>query len=103
VSDPVVCRQFVISGKVQGVFFRASTARQADHLGLAGSAVNLPDGRVEIIACGAESRVDALAHWLASGPPLAKVTRIEARNLDPAIRPHHGFSIGVGPTQPTDN
>jgi len=63
---------------VQGVFFRTSAARQAGQFSLAGSgAVNLPDGRVEVIACGEESKVDELARWLALGPSPAKVTIAE--------------------------
>ena len=45
--------RFLVGGKVQGVFFRASTREQALRLGLSGRAVNLADGRVEVIACGA--------------------------------------------------
>ncbi len=46
-SNDTVCKRFIVSGRVQGVFFRASTAREADRLGLSGVANNLPDGTVE--------------------------------------------------------
>jgi len=68
-----LCRRFLVSGKVQGVWFRESTRREAVKLNLSGRAVNLPDGRVEVVAAGRESDIDALAAWLQRGPPLARV------------------------------
>ena len=65
--------RFLVSGKVQGVFFRASTREQARRLGLRGYAKNLPDGRVEVLAVGEAAAVDALARWLQRGPPQARV------------------------------
>lgn len=69
--------RFLVSGKVQGVFFRASTRGQALELGLSGHAVNLDDGRVEVLAEGAGEAVEALASWLQHGPPMARVDRVE--------------------------
>lgn len=69
--------RFLISGKVQGVFFRASTRERALDLGLSGRATNLPDGRVEVIAEGDASALDALETWLKHGPPMARVDRME--------------------------
>lgn len=69
-------RRFVISGKVQGVFFRASTARVATGLGLRGHARNLDDGSVEVLAVGAPESVRELAAWLRQGPPSARVTDV---------------------------
>lgn len=88
----MVCRRFVVSGRVQGVWFRASTRQQASQLGLTGHAVNLPDGRVEVIACGREGDVDALAAWLWRGPELASVTDVTVEPLAP--RQFSGFSTG---------
>ena len=65
--------RFLVSGKVQGVFFRASTREQAQRLGLRGHARNLPDGRVEVLAVGDADAIDALARWLQHGPPQARV------------------------------
>ena len=65
--------RFLVSGKVQGVFFRASTREQALKLGLRGYAKNLPDGRVEVLAEGEASALDALERWLQVGSPMAKV------------------------------
>ena len=71
-----VCRRFFVTGKVQGVFFRASTAREALQLGLRGWAVNLPDGRVEVLALGSPESVARLAGWLERGPPMARVDEV---------------------------
>jgi len=76
----VQCRRFWVRGLVQGVFFRASTAREATRLGLTGWARNLDDGRVEVLACGLPDAVDALAAWLRDGPPQARVEGVEARD-----------------------
>ena len=69
--------RFLVSGRVQGVFFRASTRERALALGLSGHAVNLPDGRVEVVAGGDAEALEKLAAWLRDGPPMAKVDRVE--------------------------
>ncbi len=74
----MTCRKFVVSGRVQGVWFRASTRQQAVGLGLSGYAINLPDGRVEVLACGEETAVEALAAWLWRGPELAQVEDVRS-------------------------
>ncbi len=66
-------RRWLISGRVQGVFFRESTRRQAEPLGLTGYAINLDDGRVEVLAEGDAASLDRLAAWLEKGPPAARV------------------------------
>ncbi len=73
----MICRRCLVSGRVQGVYFRGSTRHEALALGLAGRAANLPDGRVEVIACGPEEKLDALCRWLEHGPPSARVTSLE--------------------------
>jgi len=94
-SGGIVCKRFLVSGRVQGVFFRASTAREASRLGLSGSATNLSDGSVEVVASGASSKVGEFAGWLASGPPMANVTRVDVQDLDPADWPEGaGFRVG---------
>lgn len=79
-----VCLRFVVSGKVQGVFFRASTASEARRLGVRGHALNLPDGRVEVLAIGNTAAVDELGRWLHRGPPAARVERVERQPESPA-------------------
>jgi acylphosphatase len=65
--------RFLVTGRVQGVFFRASTRERALKLGLRGHAKNLADGRVEVLAEGDASAIDALERWLHIGPPMARV------------------------------
>lgn len=88
----MACARFLVSGRVQGVFFRASTRQHADRLGLAGRAVNLEDGRVEVIASGEADALQALERWLHDGPPAAHVSGVEREELED--RPMRGFSIG---------
>ena len=66
-----------VSGRVQGVFFRASTKDQAQRLGLTGFVRNCPDGRVEILAEGSSEAVEALLDWCRTGPPGARVERVQ--------------------------
>lgn len=82
--SPRPCRRFRITGKVQGVWFRESTRREALRLGLAGHAINLADGSVEVVAAGAEAELRALTAWLAHGPPLARVDSVESEDLPDA-------------------
>ena len=65
--------RFIVAGKVQGVFFRASTREQALKSGLRGYAKNLADGSVEVLAVGDAESIDALEAWLRVGPPKAQV------------------------------
>jgi len=67
----------LVSGKVQGVWFRAHTKEQADGLGLVGCAKNLPDGRVEVLAYGEPSALDRLEQWLHQGSPKSQVEEVE--------------------------
>lgn len=77
------CKRYCVAGRVQGVFFRASTAAEGRRLGLQGWARNLVDGRVEVIAFGPVQYIAELAKWLQDGPPLAKVSRVDAYSEDP--------------------
>jgi acylphosphatase len=76
--------RILVSGRVQGVFFRATTVERARELGLAGHARNLPDGRVEVEAEGTPSAVEALVAFCHEGPPAARVTGVELVELEPA-------------------
>lgn len=82
----MIGREFRITGKVQGVYFRASTQQQAQRLGIHGWAINLPDGSVEVFAYGEERSVEQLRRWLLQGPPFAQVDSIrsvESEQADP--------------------
>jgi acylphosphatase len=84
--------RFLVSGKVQGVFFRAATRERALSLKLSGRAINLPDGRVEVIAEGEATALDVLEAWLQHGPPLARVDRVERSVWEGAV--NSGFVTG---------
>jgi len=82
VTGVPICLRCIVSGRVQGVFFRASTQRQAQQLGISGYARNLADGSVEVLACGAADAVQQLRAWLWVGPPAAGVTAVECETVD---------------------
>jgi acylphosphatase len=65
-----------VSGKVQGVWFRANTQTQAQQLQVNGWVKNLANGRVEVFACGDEEQLELLFQWLRVGPELAKVEEV---------------------------
>ncbi|MPY66013.1 acylphosphatase [Deinococcus sp. SDU3-2] len=67
----------LVSGTVQGVGYRRYVQRHARDLGLSGSAENLLDGRVEVVAEGPEEALARLLHWLRRGPPHARVTAVD--------------------------
>jgi acylphosphatase len=73
----LVCKRLRITGRVQGVAFRASTVITARVLGLAGWVANRADGSVEAVAEGDEAGVAALIRWCHQGPPAARVDHIE--------------------------
>ncbi len=77
-----VARLYTIKGRVQGVFFRASTRRVAESLGITGHAINLPDGNVEVLACGETEALDQLGEWLRDGPDRARVDEVQARDIE---------------------
>ena len=83
------CARFIVSGKVQGVFFRASTRDQAQRLDVSGYAKNLDDGTVEVVACGDAASVKALEHWLQNGPAAARVDSVS--RLEQPEEPPSGF------------
>lgn len=71
------CAHVIISGRVQGVWFRASTKQKAKQLKLNGWVRNNPDGCVEAVFEGDESFIKEMLNWCHRGPPLAKVTNVE--------------------------
>ncbi len=77
------CRHFLVSGQVQGVFFRASAESTARRLGLTGWVRNLPDGQVELVACGEENKLKELERWLWRGPARARVEKVTVQEAVP--------------------
>jgi acylphosphatase len=75
----VVRYRVLISGQVQGVYFRASCQRMAWQHGVAGWVRNLPDGRVEAVFEGAPEDVHCLVDWAQHGPRLAMVTQVDVQ------------------------
>jgi acylphosphatase len=68
-----------VSGRVQGVYFRASTVEQARRLGLSGWVMNCPDSSVEVVAEGEIEQLEKLTHWCRTGPPGAQVKEVRAQ------------------------
>jgi acylphosphatase len=71
----------IVTGRVQGVAYRASTVHEARGHGLTGWVRNRPDGAVELEAQGSEAAVAGLLAWCAHGPPAARVTGVAAEDL----------------------
>jgi len=84
--------RFRVTGKVQGVWFRAATRERALALGLDGSALNLADGSVMVVARGPEPALEALRQWLHRGPPAARVEGVERLPCAEDVPP--GFVTG---------
>ena len=87
-----VHRRALLTGRVQGVFLRDSTRREALRRGVAGSARNLPDGRVEVVLEGPADEVAAVLGWLRQGPPQARVESVEVS--DAPVEGLTGFAVG---------
>jgi acylphosphatase len=85
----VISRKCLVSGRVQGVFYRATAAQRARELGIMGYARNLPDGRVEVLACGEPDVVHEFVEWLWTGSSASKVTSVEVSeaSIDSTARP----------------
>jgi acylphosphatase len=86
-------RRFLVTGKVQGVFFRHSTRVEARRLKLHGFARNLPDGSVEVVAGGAVAEVEQLHAWLHRGPAQARVDAVRETEVDPQSTVEEEFGV----------
>lgn len=80
-----------VSGKVQGVYFRASSQQVAIEHCVSGYARNLADGDLEVLMCGEKSNVEKMLDWLKHGPPLAEVAKIQQKQVQ--FQEHNFFSI----------
>lgn len=87
----MIGRRWLISGKVQGVWFRASTKKEAVRLNISGWARNLKDGNVEVIAFGNDDALSELGMWLEHGPELADVINIKQEDI--AWKSYTGFDV----------
>ena len=83
------CLHILISGKVQGVWFRESMRQEALQQGATGWVRNLADGRVEAMVCGDTAIIDKMLEWARRGPPLARVTGVETEQIPD--QPFAGF------------
>ena len=79
----MIRRRILVTGRVQGVFFRDSARQAAEGLGLSGSASNLADGRVEVVAEGPDEAVEKMIEWCKRGPGHASVDSIEVEDQPP--------------------
>jgi acylphosphatase len=84
--------RFLVRGKVQGVWFRASTRDEALRLGLRGYASNLSNGDVEVLAVGDADAIERLAAWLQHGPPTARVDAVRRVAADAGLDAR-GFEV----------
>ena len=75
----MIARHIVISGKVQGVFFRKNTKQKADNLDISGWVKNADDDKVEIFAQGSEENINSFINWCKHGPPKAEVKNIQVQ------------------------
>ena len=92
-TDAKKTARFIIHGRVQGVFFRDTARQVARRLDIKGSAINLLDGTVEIVAEGTPEAVKKFQSWLAIGPDMATVTKVETVGLESQIE-FKDFRIG---------
>ena len=83
------CIHCLVSGRVQGVFYRAGTHDYAGNLGLRGWVRNMPEGGVEVVACGEDDKLKQLQEWLWQGSPHARVTGVQCH-------PTSGKDVGAG-------
>jgi acylphosphatase len=76
-----ICLRCIVSGLVQGVFYRRESAEKARSLGLVGYVKNLADDRVEVMICGEKEEVMVMQKWLWNGPDRAEVTDVKTEEL----------------------
>lgn len=87
----MIAKRLIAHGRVQGVWYRASTLEQARKLGLKGWVRNTPDGSVEAHAEGSIEAIDRLIVWMHRGPMLAKVNRVDEQPAE--VEGHESFEI----------
>ena len=90
-SPPTIARRVRVTGRVQGLFYRAWTAGQAERLSVTGWVRNRRDGSVEALVQGEADAVEALIDAMHRGPPSARVERVEVEEAEP--EPLSGFAV----------
>lgn len=88
----MISRRCIVSGRVQGVWFRGTTRDQAQRLGIHGTAVNRADGTVEVLMRGEAEAVEQLCQWLHQGPTAAQVSAVSCTDYTGNI--NDGFTTG---------
>ncbi len=88
------CRHYLVSGRVQGVFYRASAQAEGQRLGLDGWVRNLADGRVEAVACGDAEMLERFESWLRQGPTFARVSAVAVESWGGEL-PEQGFVVSI--------
>ena len=77
-------RMFYVSGRVQGVFYRETTRNKALSLGITGHAINLTDGRVEVLMSGSSQQLDIFETWLWEGSTWSSVSDVQCHSINSA-------------------
>ena len=83
--------QLIVSGRVQGVFFRSNVKNKALELGLKGHAKNIPDGNVEVVVEGDEEKINELISFIKKSPGISKVSNIDIKHKE--LENFKGFEI----------
>ncbi|MBX3695589.1 MAG: acylphosphatase [Steroidobacteraceae bacterium] len=91
----MIARKCFVSGRVQGVFYRATVARRAAELGVTGHARNLADGRVEVLACGRRASVERFIEVLWEGSSASRVRAVDVQEVELAAAQWPG-DFGTG-------
>ena len=90
----MICKRIIITGRVQGVYFRASAREKALALGITGTVRNLPDGSVEVVACGTAEQVRDMIAWCHEGPRGARVDEVSVNDREMEV--FEGFRVVRG-------
>jgi len=81
----LICKRCLIDGRVQGVFYRASTYEKAQQLGVKGWVRNLSDGRVEALVQGSEEQIEEMVDWFWQGPSYSRVSSVQCYDEQPVV------------------
>ena len=88
----MITRCFMVHGRVQGVFYRDSTRKEALKRGITGAAENLKDGTVKVIAQGLQASIDELKLWLLEGPEMSNVIKVDEVDIEDDLE-FNDFSV----------